>query len=130
MTSELSPITNCHDRLLEALSLAPGTTQNPGAQLLPHCQRRAINAGGYLLNAGQMADSVFFLCSGLVRFFYLTEDGREHNKSFACEGQVAGGLLDATQSQPSRFSIQALEPVQAVVIPLAMLEQLCDESLV
>lgn len=39
-----------------------------------------------MLEAGETADSVFFLCTGLVRFYYLTEDGREHNKSFAGAG--------------------------------------------
>jgi CRP-like cAMP-binding protein len=82
------------------------------------------------VKAGDVAEQVFFICRGLVRFYYLTVDGKEHNKSFATEGQFAGSILSSTRREPSRFFIQALEPVAALAISTDALEHLYVQSAV
>ena len=74
----------CRQKLSNALSQF--SADKVSDQLLPLSRPVSFTAGEHLLEAGETADSVFFLCTGLVRFYYLTEDGREHNKSFAGAG--------------------------------------------
>ncbi len=90
---------------------------------------RSFDRESYLHRAGEVATEVYFLCTGLARFYYLTPDGRELNKSFSREGQFAGGIQYTDRPGPSRFFIQALEPVEALAISLAGLGRLYLESL-
>ena len=70
-----------------------------------------------LLSAGSLSDASYFLLSGLVRFYYTTEDGQEFNKAFYNEGQIVGALSSIILQEPSRYSIETLEPCQVLVIP-------------
>jgi CRP-like cAMP-binding protein len=70
----------------------------------------------FLVSAGEVNGDLFYIHQGLVRFVYTTEDGREFNKSFSSENCFIGCLRSMLTLQPCRFSIQALEPTQALVI--------------
>jgi CRP-like cAMP-binding protein len=85
---------------------------------------RDFGAGENLLRANQVGREYFFIASGLVRMFYTTEDGKEFNKSFIAEGGIAGSLGSVLMGEASRFSIAALEPTSAVVIPAELMERL------
>ena len=64
-----------------------------------------------------------------MRFFYITQEGKEHNKSFSKENQFAGAMQNTASAEPSRFYIQALEPTQTLSISLHGLNSLYLESL-
>jgi len=63
----------------------------------------------YLLNSGQTDTGLFLIVRGMVRFVYLSHEGKEFNKSFAAEGEFVGCLLSMLSDQVCRFSIQAIE---------------------
>src|SRR5688572_1543293 len=46
--------------------------------------------GSLLCEAGKNPSALHFLASGVVRFYYLTEDGKEFNKAFARAGELVG----------------------------------------
>ena len=68
----------------------------------------------FLVHHGQRSDILYLLESGLVRLFYTTPDGKERNKAFYTAGQVAGPVSAAMTDAAAPFSIQALEPVEAI----------------
>lgn len=103
--------------------------KNSRAQVLPLCTPRIFNQGAMLHRAGDRAQSVYFICSGLVRFYYISEDGKEHNKSFSRERQFAGAIQATVAPEPSRFHVQALEPTRTLAISLSGLQQLYEQSL-
>jgi len=70
-----------------------------------------------LLSAGSLSEASYFLLSGLVRFHYTTEDGQEFNKAFYNEGQIVGALSSIILKEPSRYTIETLEPCQVFVVP-------------
>lgn len=82
-----------------------------------------------LYRSGDAVSHVYFICSGLVRYFYLSTDGKEHNKSFIRESQFAGAYRYPARAEPHRFHIQALEPTLTLAIPLDGLHRLYRESL-
>ncbi|MET0067072.1 MAG: Crp/Fnr family transcriptional regulator [Candidatus Thiodiazotropha sp.] len=126
--SDTADLTCLHS--LEAVLNGLGLTDPlERAKIRPLCVPRHFDKGETLLSAGQLAEHSFFLCSGLVRFYYVTEDGREYNKSFSREQQFAGAIQDSVSPQPGRFSIQALEPTDALLIPLQGLYGLYQTSL-
>lgn len=82
------------------------------------CWPQHFPKGAYLHRSGEIADKVFFIVTGLVRFFYTTQDGKEHNKSFSSEHQFAGALQSELNPQPSRFYVQTLEPMEVLALSL------------
>ncbi len=80
-----------------------------------------------LLSAGETAPHSFLILKGIVRSFYITESGREYTAGFAQEGQFAGSVLSIIGGQPSRFFIESLEPVEAVILPRESVLRLYDE---
>ena len=80
-------------------------------------QLASYEKGHTLLAAGQKSEISYFLLSGIIRFYYTTEDGKEFNKAFYSEQQLVGSLSSIILSEPSRYSIEALEPCEGFVIP-------------
>ena len=70
----------------------------------------------YLIRAGESDTGLYLIQKGLVRFVYLTEDGKEFNKSFAAEGEFVGCLLSMLTTHNCRFSIQALEACDTIFL--------------
>jgi CRP-like cAMP-binding protein len=73
-----------------------------------------------------VAGSFFFIVQGLVRFFYLTEDGKEFNKHFAMENRYAGSFHSFVLNEPCGFSIQAMEKTRTLVLPYQLLSELYE----
>lgn len=66
----------------------------------------------FLLHPGDEDYELFFVHRGLLRIYYLDEEGRESNKAFPSEGGFAGPLATALLELPSRYGIQALESTE------------------
>ena len=79
---------------------------------------RSLEAGEYFVRAGEQSTELAFINSGLLRFFYQTEDGKESNKSFITENQFAAAYSAFLTDKPARFNIQALEPSHLLVAEL------------
>ena len=75
---------------------------------------RSFAADEHLVRAGDVDDTLFLLDSGLVRLYYATPDGKERNKAFFTAEQVTGPVSAAITGSPAPFSIQALEPTEAL----------------
>jgi CRP-like cAMP-binding protein len=87
--------------------------------------RRSFAAGSWLLRAGQRAEQSFFIVRGLVREYYVSQDGAEHTRIFMAEGQLTGSLLDLLSARPAVTWIQALEPTETLAFPYRDFEALC-----
>lgn len=87
---------------------------------------RNFGAGVHVIEAGQIVTEVHFLLSGIARYYYLTPDGKEFNKSFARCGQVLSSVSSLVTGAPSPFFIQALEPCECLSIEYADMTALCD----
>ena len=83
----------------------------------------------FLVQHGQHSDVLYLLESGLVRLFYTTPDGKERNKGFYRAGQVIGPVSAAMTSTAAPFSIQSLEPVEAICFHYSDLLEVAREDL-
>lgn len=80
----------------------------------------------HLVRCGEHSDTLYLLDSGLVRLYYITPDGRERNKAFYRAGQVTGPVSAAMTNTAAPFSIQCLEPVEAICCSFRELSRATD----
>ncbi|WP_177236756.1 Crp/Fnr family transcriptional regulator [Spirosoma endophyticum] len=83
--------------------------------------------GDLLLKPGQVCKHIFFLQTGLLRSFYLT-DGEERNVAFTLENSFVTDMKSLRSGQPAQLSIQALESSTLQSIPKADLLGLYERS--
>jgi CRP-like cAMP-binding protein len=67
---------------------------------------------------------VGFLLRGLVKKFYLTEDGKEYIKEFSWEGQLTTPYASLLQKIPATYTQQALEETEILSIDYGVIEKL------
>ncbi len=84
-------------------------------------------AGAYVIEAGDRVRELGFILKGLARYYYLTPEGKEFNKSFAQTGQPLSSVTTLVTGEPSLFFIQALEPCECLCIHYHDLVTLSDE---
>lgn len=91
-----------------------------------YLSERTFEKKDYLVRAGDVVDNFYFINTGLVRFFYCTESGKEFNKHFAMENGFAGSFHSLTLQEPCSFFIQALERTETIILPNRLLNELYD----
>lgn len=114
--SQLVKCTVCESPELDRLIGAePGLARQWEA--LP---RRHLVAGDVVLHAGATVSHAWQVRQGLLRCYFLSEDGVERNKSFHREGDWLAVTFPGS-STPSPFAIEALEPVELIEVSQATL---------
>jgi len=83
---------------------------------------RCFHKNQLLIHAGEPVTDFFFINTGLVRFFYLKEEGKEYNKAFAMENDFVGSFSAMTHDTPCRYSVQALEKTEVLVISVRIIQ--------
>lgn len=104
------------EQLKKAISTYKPISEAHWQHLLDNHQFRSLKRKAYFLRAGEVATDICFICSGLLRLFYLTEDGQEYNRGFVSENHFCSAHASAILKEPSRFSIQAMEPTELIVL--------------
>jgi CRP-like cAMP-binding protein len=104
----------------------PAFPESEWDYLLPHLVERDFEKHEFLVRSGEVADCLYFIYQGLVRFFYSTADGKEFNKHFAMENGFAGSIHSRVYNEPCGFFIQALENTKTLVLPNQLINELYD----
>jgi CRP-like cAMP-binding protein len=106
---------------LQELSGGEGLDMQP---VLDQARVRRAGPGEILFAAGDRLEDLYFIVSGLVRYFYLTPDGREFNKNFVTNGGVVTCLSSFLESEPSPFFTESLEETVLVCLPMDLVRKL------
>lgn len=77
-----------------------------------------------IIRAGERPTHFYAILSGVARYYYLSPEGRQWNKTFFREGQLIGSLSAHLKQQPCTYSIAAVEKCRLASLPLAILSQL------
>lgn len=88
------------------------------SQLAAIFQSRTVNARQNILLPQTSVHEIYFVCHGLLRFYYLSDEGIESNKAFVAENSFAGALAAMNLNLPVIYGIQALEPTTYLVAQL------------
>jgi CRP-like cAMP-binding protein len=89
-------------------------------------ESRAYPAGQALIEVGGPPNRCWFLISGFLRFFYITESGREFNKAFSRPGEIVMPLTAALSGAPISFVIAAVTDARTLTFPAALIPSLYD----
>lgn len=98
--------------------LAPATL----ALLATQGRRTPLAAQATLLAAGSVWQQAFWVESGVLRFFYIDNEGRESNKNFHVEDAFIWPVTKAMQSEPVAFFISALTSAAVWRLPYPALQ--------
>jgi CRP-like cAMP-binding protein len=74
-----------------------------------------------ILHEGNICKDVFFINKGVLRFYFVDNNGEEKTFHFAIENTFATDYKSFLKRIPSSYSIQALEDTQVVTMSLEML---------
>src|SRR5690242_18277202 len=91
-----------------------------------HAEPRSYPTGRALIEAGETPTRCWFLIAGFLRFFYVTESGREYNKAFSRPGEVVVPLSAAITATPNGFTIAAITDVRTLAFPLSLIPTLYE----
>lgn len=80
-------------------------------------QPQRLPRGAFFVRAGELPQTLGFVVSGLLRLYYLREDGSEYTKSFCVEHEFVGAYRALLYAEPSRLFVQTLEPSLLLVAP-------------
>jgi len=91
---------------------------------------RQVEARQLLVLPGTTQHEVMFVTQGLLRFYYINEEGEEANKAFIGENEFAGPLASAALNLPLYFGIQALEDTQMLAASYSDYVNLYEQDLI
>ena len=91
--------------------------------LVQHGKPLALQRGQYLFRQGEADQSIYSLRSGLLKAYYLSEDGRESIKSFILPGDTIGSLKGFFGDNGCSFNLVCLEPSELIKIDFDFLYQ-------
>ncbi|HLP11569.1 MAG TPA: Crp/Fnr family transcriptional regulator [Flavobacteriales bacterium] len=101
------------------------------AKLLQAIQEKAtsktVAKGSYIIKAGDIEQHLYFIETGAVRVFYLTEF-EEHTIRLGYTGSIINSLSSFIKGTPSEFYIEALRKTELKVISKTDLRNLIHSS--
>ncbi|WNO08025.1 Crp/Fnr family transcriptional regulator [Teredinibacter sp. KSP-S5-2] len=83
-------------------------------------------ANEHIFKAGETVDHVYFILKGLARYYYLTQEGKEFNKSFSTTGQILGSISSSANSIPCTYSTQCLQDMECLSLTYKTLKILSN----
>jgi CRP-like cAMP-binding protein len=95
--------------------------------VLPLFRPIQLAKNDHLVKAGEFLPQMGWLLDGLVRHYFLRHDGTEITVEFARAGDLVGEYNNMLHEQPSDHFVQALEPSQILMAPVANLRAACDQ---
>ena len=96
----------------------------------PSFVERRIPGGDHLSRAGQRAEHISFVASGIVREYLVTPEETLRNEAFFMPGEITSALADLANDTAPKTSTQALCPTTLVVAPVLAFRRWAEEHLV
>lgn len=96
--------------------ICPGVTDDELSQYASKLTIEELNKKDYFLEFGKVQKNIGFVVKGLVRSSFVDKDGNEITVGFYAEGDYATHYPAFITQQPSKYSIQCLEPTAMVCL--------------
>jgi CRP-like cAMP-binding protein len=102
--------------LIKLLRSIVSVPQEEWDWLQSNLTRKYFKAGDTLFRPGGTEAGIHFIESGLVRYFYSNEEGRERNHTFASEGNLVGCFSVYAGQEKCPITMQTIEKTQTLCI--------------
>lgn len=90
--------------------------------------RKNVKKGEFLLTEGQICKHIIFVEQGLLRFYSIDEEGKEHILQFAPENWFLSDRGSIYFNQPSSYFIAAIEDSTVALLDQYFVERASDLS--
>lgn len=90
-----------------------------------HCRKK----GDHVFRQGDKDRNIYVIKNGLLKAYYLSEDGKEHVKSLLVEGAFIGSMTACHSGQGSSFSLVCLEDSELIALQFDELKTLAENNL-
>lgn len=80
-------------------------------------------AGAHLFRQGDQDTSLYIVKHGLLKAYYLSEDGKENIKTFISEGGKIGSLVAGYRQESCTFSLVCMENCELLLLTFADLQE-------
>ncbi|TGK04957.1 Crp/Fnr family transcriptional regulator [Leptospira semungkisensis] len=90
---------------------------------------RHLEYGDYFVKQGANATEFAFVFSGVLREYYLTNQGNEYIKSFNFPGEFTGSYFDLLSNQPSTCTIRAITDCKLAVAKFSEFRKLFSQDI-
>lgn len=89
-----------------------------------HITRQKFNKSEFLLKQGEVEKKVYFVESGIIRYFIQQGEDKEATFAIIFENQLAGAYDSFLQQIPSEYFVQAIKPSITWSFPIEILQRL------
>ena len=102
--------------ILQNIAKHVSLTNEEEILFLSKIETKQYKAKTILLSSGEIADSTYFVNSGILRSFNINDNIIEHVLHFACEGWWIGDMYSYISEKPGNLFIEVLEDAELVII--------------
>ncbi|MGF7080281.1 Crp/Fnr family transcriptional regulator [Mucilaginibacter sp. UYCu711] len=81
-----------------------------------------FNSGDFFIESGKRNHQLGFLTKGLLRAYYINDQGADITIRFVKEQEFATDYLSLITQKPSRYYFQCLEPTIIITIPYSYIQ--------
>jgi len=115
-----------NDNYINSFKQITGFTDNELEIVLKHFEKKNLKKKTNLLQAGKIANEVYFIVDGCMRLF-CDKEGKELSTYFFTEQMFAGAYDSFISRKPSRHSIETLEDCEVLALTYQALQDLYVE---
>ena len=83
----------------------------------------------YFVKDNEVSHEVGFLVEGIVRSFFVTNEGKEYNKTLFAAPSIIGSYVSLITGQPNQLPQQALTDCIVLKIPFSFIEKLSENNI-
>ena len=102
-------------------------SENDANPLLEIFRQQTFTSKEHILSPDNKKSRIFFICSGLVRYYCMEENGNQWNKSFTCENMMTTAFSADFLGKTSPYGMQAMENTTLLVADHADFSALYDD---
>jgi len=88
-----------------------------------------LKKGDYFVREGEYATDIAFLESGIVRAFYVNDQGKEYNKTFFTAPAIIGSYASLISKEKNRLPQQALSDCVIWRLKFDVIERLSENNI-
>jgi CRP-like cAMP-binding protein len=93
-----------------------------------HVKIVELNKGDFFVKSGEINKNLALIKEGLLRYYYIKNNGDEINVFFRWEGNSVGAYQCFFNNSPSSLYIEALEPCVLLCMDYAVIEKLFEKN--
>lgn len=102
--------------ILQNISKHISLTLQEEALFISKTETKKYKSKTILLTPGEISKNIYFVNSGILRSFIITDHIIEHILHFACEGWWIGDMFSYISEKPGNLFIEVLEDAELVII--------------